>query len=275
MTFLLGAGLAFSSPTDQSWGPARRLTFTDGDSASPAIAADSRNRLYVFWSDKSAGNWEIHMSKSPDGGSTWTPSQRLTWTSGASQSPAAAADPTGRLHLVWCEEAAGGGKTEIRYRQSKDGGTTWTSAQKLNWTPGVSLNPVIVADSSGNLKVIWRDDMPGKAEFYQRRSPDGGATWTSAERCTWNPGPVPGMDRDSNKFIHLVWYENSGGNWEIYYRRSLDGGVTWTDNQRLSWTAGKSTRPALALDSSNCIHVVWEDDTPGNGEIYYKKGIQK
>jgi hypothetical protein len=28
----------------------------------------------------------------------------------------------------------------------------------------------------------------------------------------------------------------------------------------------------MAVDSGNAIHIVWEDDTPGNGEIYYKKG---
>jgi hypothetical protein len=30
--------------------------------------------------------------------------------------------------------------------------------------------------------------------------------------------------------------------------------------------------PAMAIDSSDTIHVVWNDDTPGNTEIYYKNG---
>jgi hypothetical protein len=30
----------------------------------------------------------------------------------------------------------------------------------------------------------------------------------------------------------------------------------------------------IAVDSNNHIHVVWSDETPGNFEIYYKKGIQ-
>jgi hypothetical protein len=32
-------------------------------------------------------------------------------------------------------------------------------------------------------------------------------------------------------------------------------------------TAG---HPAIAVDSTDFIHIVWRDDTAGNAEIYYK-----
>ncbi len=47
-------------------------------------------------------------------------------------------------------------------------------------------------------------------------------------------------------------------------------GDTWTTNKRLTNNAGASFYPAIAVDGSN-IYVVWEDDTPGNPEIYFKK----
>ena len=46
----------------------------------------------------------------------------------------------------------------------------------------------------------------------------------------------------------------------------------WTSVRRLTWTSGASHYPAVAVDSSNGIHVVWRDETPGNVEIYYRKG---
>jgi len=49
---------------------------------------------------------------------------------------------------------------------------------------------------------------------------------------------------------------------------------TWDPAVRITWNSGGSYRPAIAIDSSSNIHVVWDDDTPGNDEIYYKKGIQ-
>ncbi|HDT11228.1 MAG TPA: hypothetical protein ENN58_00670 [bacterium] len=44
----------------------------------------------------------------------------------------------------------------------------------------------------------------------------------------------------------------------------------WTF-KRLTWNSGSSQYPAIAVDSNNHIHVVWQDWTPGNQEIFYKK----
>ncbi|MBP1769041.1 MAG: hypothetical protein H6P98_3156, partial [Candidatus Aminicenantes bacterium] len=42
--------------------------------------------------------------------------------------------------------------------------------------------------------------------------------------------------------------------------------------QKLTGTSGWSDYPAVDVDSNLTVHVVWIDDTPGNYEIYYKKG---
>ena len=45
----------------------------------------------------------------------------------------------------------------------------------------------------------------------------------------------------------------------------------WAPAKRLTWNSGYSWEPAVAVDSSGRVHVVWHDDTPGNFEIYYKR----
>jgi len=45
----------------------------------------------------------------------------------------------------------------------------------------------------------------------------------------------------------------------------------WTPAKRLTWTSGTSSVPAVATDSNGAVHIVWEDHTPGNSEIYYKR----
>ena len=47
-------------------------------------------------------------------------------------------------------------------------------------------------------------------------------------------------------------------------------GASWT-TRRLTWSSGDSQYPAIALGSNDYIHVVWQDKTPGNNEIFYKK----
>jgi len=46
----------------------------------------------------------------------------------------------------------------------------------------------------------------------------------------------------------------------------------WIPAKRLTWNSGSSVAPTMAIDSSNTIHVVWYDSTPGNTEIFYKNG---
>lgn len=46
----------------------------------------------------------------------------------------------------------------------------------------------------------------------------------------------------------------------------------WTPVKRITWTSGSSYYPAIAIDSTDIIHVVWQDNTPGNYEVYYLKG---
>jgi len=45
----------------------------------------------------------------------------------------------------------------------------------------------------------------------------------------------------------------------------------WGVTIRLTWNSGNSLYPDMAVDSSDVIHIVWTDYTPGNYEIFYKK----
>jgi hypothetical protein len=127
--------------------------------------------------------------------------------------------------------------------------------------------------SDGTVHVVWYDDTPGNREIYHKKTMDLGETWTTSRRLTWNSGQsyCPTMSADSSGGLHLVWSDSSPGNFEVYYRKSADGGATWIANRRLTWTAGFSEVPALGVDTSGNLHLVWQDNTPGNYEIYYKK----
>jgi hypothetical protein len=48
----------------------------------------------------------------------------------------------------------------------------------------------------------------------------------------------------------------------------------WAPSKRLTWNSGSSYCPAMPVYSSGNVHVVWEDDTPGNYEIYYGKYVK-
>lgn len=269
---MLILGLSFSAQTAPAqWTPAKRLTWTSGYSFDPAIAVDSSHAVHIVWSDETPGNYEIYYKKSSDGGTTWSPAQRLTWTSGISSSPAIGIDSTKTIHITWHDTTPG--YAEIYYRRSTDGGTTWSGAQRLTWTSGKSYNPALAIDSNNKIYIIWEDITPGNVEIYFRRSTDRGLNWGTVKRITWTPGDSygPALSGDSNNIIHVVWKDDTPGNEEIYYLKSTDTGSTWSGAKRITWTSGSSGSPAIAVDSTDTIHVVWYIETSDGLEIYYRR----
>ncbi|OGD24047.1 MAG: hypothetical protein A2Y69_05560 [Candidatus Aminicenantes bacterium RBG_13_59_9] len=261
----------FALQAQAGWTPAQRLTWTSGASSRPALAIDSNDHIHVVWSDDSPGNPEIYYKKSLDGGATWTAGKKISETSGASYEPAIAVDSSGNPHVAWQDNSPGSG--EIYYRKSTDGGSAWMAARRLTWTAGWSYRPALVIDSSDDLHIVWEDWTPGNPEIYYKRSMDGGTTWTSGIEITWTAknswGPAMAVDSSDN--LHVVWEDNTPSNFDIYYKKSPDAGATWMEDKRLSWNSGWSAKPAVSADSASNVHIAWQDDTPGNNEVYYKK----
>ena len=271
LIILLAAGLFIFTPDALAdWSAAQRLTRTSGDSSFPAVAIDSVNTVHVVWHDATPGNMAIYYKRSEDGGATWSAAQRLTWTSGEAYFPAMAIASSNTIHLVWADSTPG--NSEIYYKKSSDGGTTWSSVKRLTWTSGNSSFPAIAIDSDDNLDIVWSDLTPGTNQIYHKRSADGGTTWSAAQRITWSSSSSenPDIAIDSANALHVVWSQYIVANPEIFYKTSSDGGSTWSAAQRLTWASGSSSRPAIAVDSSDALHVAWSDDVPGNPEVYYR-----
>ena len=256
-----------------TWNAAQRLTWTSGGSSNPALAIDSTDTIHLVWADFTPGKSEIYYKRSTNAGSTWSGARRLTWTSGYSRCPAVAIDSNKRIHVVWHDDTPG--NYEIYYIRSTNGGLTWSAVNRLTWNAGSSSDPIIAIDSENSIHVVWYDETSGNPEVNYKKSSDGGTTWSSVKRLTFNSGwsQYPVIAVDSGDTPHLLWHDDPNGNLEIYYKRSTDGGTTWTSPQRLTWTSGSSYSPATAIDSTNAIHVVFDDDTPGNIEVYYKRSL--
>lgn len=261
-----------STDGGETWSTTRRLTWMSGESRGAKTAVDSAGHLHVTWCDDTPGDYEIYHKKSTDGGVHWTSAKRLTWTTGFSAWPDIAASPTGDIHIVWSDDASG--TEQIYYKRSSDGGESWSPLKKLTWVSSDLEGQDIVAGTSSCLHLIWRGNAPGNYEIYYKRNKDGGETWTAAERLTWTAesSVCPAMAAHPSGPLSIVWTDNTPGNWEIFYKKSTDGGLAWTSQKRLTWTSGYSYSPALVVDYSGLVHLVWEDNLPGQSEIYYKNG---
>jgi len=251
-----------------TWEKTQRLTANAGDSWYPKIAVIGA-KICVVWSDYTPGNAEIYFRKSIDGGATWQKAKRLTNNAGTSYNPDIAGKGA-NVYVVWDDVSSG--NDDMYFMRSGDGGANWQAAKRLTNNSGASEFSALAAGGAlgSNICVAWQDDTPGNDEIYFRKSADGGSTWQASRRLTNNAGiSATGAIAINDSSVYVVYYDNTPGNWEIYVVKSLDGGATWGTARRLTDNSGSSTMPVVALSVANA-YVAYDDNTPGNYEIYLK-----
>jgi len=91
--------------------------------------------------------------------------------------------------------------------------------------------------------------------------------------ANWSDSSAIATDASNN--VYIVWADNRTISPEIYFVRLNRTGSNLTPITRLTTTTANwqniSNHPQLALDSSNDIHIVWEDLRNGEWQIFYKK----
>ncbi len=261
-----------SSDGGVGWQAAQRLTTNVGDSESPAIAVDGLN-VYVVWEDSTPGIAQIYFMKSQDGGNHWKAARALTENKTAKAGKPAIAVVGANIYVAWQnDESAKGGNCGVALTKSADRGAGWQAAKTLSGNTGSAdaKNPAVAAADSG-VYVAWEENTAGNNEIYFRKSTSGGAAWEAPKRLTTNSGSSnsPAVAAMGST-VYIAWSDATPGNPEIYFRESADQGATWQPGLRLTNNSGRSEAPALAVNDSS-LDVVWNDDTPGNMEIYHRQ----
>jgi len=261
LAFLLLASVALTA----AW-TGKRLTFNEGSSAWPAVAA-SGDYVYVAWSDNTPGNEEIYFRRSADNGATWDNMKRLTNTAGTSTEPRIAVSGA-YVYVAWYDKTPG--NYEIYFRRSSDYGATWDSKKRLTNTAGNSNRPHIVASGS-NVYVAWHDDTPGNWEVYFRRSIDNGSTWKSAKRITNTAADSlnPDIAVDGGN-VYLAWWDGETGSRQLYFRKSGNWGAAWDAAQQLTPTAYDCAYAYIALGGST-IYLAFRGDSSVDYNILFTK----
>ncbi len=248
-----------------TWGIDTRLTNHHAAEA-PSIAV-SGNFAHIVWEDRRDENGEIYYKRSVDGGANWEAEQRLTADTADSYLPCI--DASGAmLHVVWSDDRSG--NSEIHYKRSVDGGSTWESDLRLTENPAASYFPAI-AVSGSIVHAAWSDYRDGgNEEIYYKRSSDGGASWSPDIRLTnakgWSEWPGIAV---SGSNVHLVWYDfREGGvaTGQIYYKRSTDAGLTWESDVRITADLFGAYLASVAA-AGPVVHLVWSE----YGDIYSRR----
>lgn len=257
-------GATFSTPVN--------VSNSTASAGNPEVAADASGNLFVIWENDSAP-LGILFSRSSDGGATFSAPAFISSNTAGSITPQIAVDASGNISVVWEDDFSGA--SDISFSESADHGATFSTPKSLSMNIGNSVSPQLAVDAGGNIDVVWTNNSPGRFDTFFSRSADHGATFSALKNLSNGTGDAntAQIAVDGGGNINVVWADNvpPATNPDIYYSRSSDGGATFSAAQNLSNNAGLSTNPWVTVDAGSNINVAWEDDTPGNKEIFFAR----
>ena len=248
------------------------------------LAADRHgNFYYATLSTDAAGNSSVGVSKSTNGGVTFTlPVDASTTANG----PAffqdkewlivdnSGEDNDGNVYLVWTKFAPMG--EQILIARSTNGGTAWSAPVALS-TIGNHQAAIAAVDPEGDLYVCWLDR--GASQILIRKSHDGGLTFTNpvnggaaVQSIVQIPGTMKGniransfpsiaIDQDDGQIYITYAAQVAGDQGDVFLTVSTDHGKTWGAPVRVNDDATKTDQwmPSVAVTDDGVVGVMFYD----------------
>jgi len=161
------------------------------------IAVDSKGTIYVAYmawrteSTEKKENRDIFVSRSTDGGVTWSAPVQINDVKGTGNVYSAnflVVAPDDTLHVVW-QDSRDSYEPDI-YSDASADGLTWGKDVKVNDNDyRQQEDPSLTAGTNGACKgtlyALWQDNRSNKSmDIYGAKSTDGGKTWSKNELLT-------------------------------------------------------------------------------------------
>ncbi len=221
------------------------------------VCTGPAGQIYVTWAAPLASGTYTEdydgFGSSTNGGANWVVTENAFDANGirgtlsnksgirVNSFPRIAVDKTGGTRNGWiyitgCDQnlSPAGTTPDIILHRSSDGGTTWSSAIRVNQDT-INLHyhwfPALCVDDSGAVYVCYYDDRNvggSLAQLYLSRSTDGGTSWTDIQVSDHNftPAPIPGLGSGyqgdyigisyTNGKIYPFWCDPSSGFYQVW-----------------------------------------------------------
>jgi len=280
----IDGGVSFSSNTKLTngiyyiWYPGLGYGVTG-----PSVACDTAGNIYVAapLRKTAEGTQGIYITKSTDGGATWSTWAKISDDLGAITQeqwrPDLYIDKNNIIYAVWEGERNPPYPDldlSIWFDKSIDGGNTWGGDVQVDDWPGGSANvaydrqiaPTITVENNGTIHVMWTDARNDALGYgYYAKSTDGGASFSASVDTGVRWATKFSIDVYNSSNIYATWDDAAhllSSSMQAFFMKSSDGGATWpAANIRVmnENVPGDAIAAFMDMDDSGTIYGIWLD----------------
>jgi len=279
-------GVEFSKSTDGGQSFSTHVV-VDTEGLFPIVAVHGSN-VYMFYA-KPTGTGEnvnYYFARSTDGGSSFGTPYKVNdadpVTGKMEDFADLQVDASGNIYAVWNDGRRTGGGIDIYFAKSTDDGVCFGTNVPVNDltaanADGLQFGPALAVSPSGDIYVVWREEVSGEKRIYFGKSTDGGATFGSAVEVSAEDGSLnktPSIAVTSTGEIYVAYPSFKNGIEGIYITKSEDGGQTFVSSVPVvDFTSGAAaSMPSIVLDGSDKVFATWTDNRSGDKDVYFAKG---
>ncbi len=233
-----------------------------------ALHVGGDSALYVAWLESTRGKSQTFLTRSTDGGTSWTtPVLADTNQSCPCCRTAIATAADGTLYLAW-RTVFPGNVREVVVARSTDHGATWAASVRVQRDGWVfdgcpHAGPSMQVDAGGAVHIAWWSGKQGAAGTFYARSTDRGATFGepvalgAAEFSA--PAHVQLALGDSGSIV-AVWDDGTVKTPRVVMRVSRDGGASFGPSTLVSTEGQAAMFPVLALKGRD-LSIAWSEQS--------------
>src|SRR6266566_4950934 len=222
---------------------AGKRIFNDKDWVAADPTDPTGNTAYVAWNLDKNRSSAIVISKTTDGGRTWSVPKKVLSLFTTDISATVVVGNDGTVYVTF--EATTSSGDAVAFAVSHNGGTTFTTkliapiSDIPSPLPGATFRdnsfPALAIDGS-TLHVAWSNSNGTDADVVYMRSANGGTTWSAPTAIGGGPGDqfFPWIAA-RNGTVYASWFNRAiGDTYTIAGAASTNGGATWSAPATLS-----------------------------------------
>jgi nitrate reductase NapAB chaperone NapD len=247
----------------------RANTYTTSNQEEPSVAADALGNFVVVWQSygQDGLGYGIFGQRYASSGAPLGPEFQVnTYTPFKQKQPAAAADASGDIVVVWATEP---NDQVFGQRYASSGAPLGSEFQVNSYSLNYTNRPSVAADAAGNLVVVWQSSTQDGSNYgvFGQRYASSGAPLGSEFRIntyTTDDQTYPSVAADTAGNFVVVWQsrDQDGSDYGVFGQRYASSGSPLGPEFRVSThTTYFQGSPVVAANGSGDFVVVWHSAT--------------